>query len=754
MTQNQLLVGLFQKKALRLTLSDDKNYSSDYLSFDDFARSKLRKSRNDKKIKSGDFYYQYNWNTNSFRIATKNGTLIHGNLAPKKLNLELYPEDQILGFGNAFQGLTRVRGQVKLLNQDTIFNKNTAINYSSFPFFIVKKREKYYGLWILTSLPVELDLRPTGLTVSVDTGQESYVWDFLTFSGTPEEILRTYSDLSGRPFFPPIWSIGFHQSRWSYKSQKRVLQIAKKFRTEDLPCDAIHLDIHYMDAYKVFTWHPKRFADPRSMNNQLKSYGLKSVAVVDPGVKMEPDYEPYEKGLTKDVFCKNSTGKNYEGKTWSGKTVFPDFSSQKAQDYWAQCHEVLLSNGIAGIWNDMNDPVLKIGKQYDPFAEDITHELGPHRKYRNIYANLQAKATTKAFSLYYENSRPFILTKSAHSGIQKYAALWTGDNASRWADLRENLYSVINLSLSGVPFCGANTGGFAGGKGLIGAIKFRKQRKLFSRWMELGSLMPFFRAHTVQFSPNVEPWEFGKEVLANSRKHIKRRYRLMPYLYSLFLKASLYGSPIVRPLFYNYPELESEELRDQFMLGDSILAAPVLYPDLKRQSVFLPPGNWFEFETGEMFLGNTYYEFHVRAGYFPLFVKAGTILPMCNVRRNAEESIKSAMILEVFPDTTMYGDVYLDDGISNDYKSGVGLRYEFYGKQAKETIKLKIKKKLAKYQNDIDSIYLRLPTDYKLVKPIAESTQSIKSLENEDRNVKVNEIKIPITTKTVIVSKL
>ncbi|MCB1170669.1 MAG: hypothetical protein KDK25_10060, partial [Leptospiraceae bacterium] len=451
--------------------------------------------------------------TGIFRLDQDDRELISGQTRNGEFPLEsirfsIGADEEIYGMGAASGAYNRLNQHFLLRTMDTQFYATEDQSYSAFPFFLMRQDNHFRAFFFHSSYP--LDITTSSDTTSADGSsilvrhyrpEMAHPLDVFVFTGSVAEILRSYTELTGRPFHAPVWALGFHQSRWSYKSAEKVMEIAESFRAHDLPCDAIHLDIHYMDRYRVFTWNNKRFPDPPAMNRSLAEKGIRTVAIVDPGVYMGDDYSVYLDGLKQDMYCKvQDSDENYVGKVWPGSTVFPDFIEEKTRIWWASHHKTLFDAGISGIWNDMNEPVLQIGSVAEPLDEPIRHQSGSHLQYRNLYANYEAKATFDGFRRWKPKERPFVLSRSGYSGIQKYAALWTGDNHSSWEHLRQNLNMVLNLGLSGVPFCGADVGGFCSGPGRMGAIKIIKNKELFARWMELGSLMPFFRVHTVLYS--------------------------------------------------------------------------------------------------------------------------------------------------------------------------------------------------------------------------------------------------------------
>ncbi|MBX7059463.1 MAG: hypothetical protein K1X75_15480 [Leptospirales bacterium] len=697
--------------------------------------------------------------TGLFSILGNRGELLAGSLQtgayqPASFSVRLHEHDRVHGFGAATGALLRNEQSFQLLNLDTLFYSIKGASYSSFPIFLIRRKDNSF-LCVLLNLttPSQVQVRsdpahPDGPGIYLQPLQPPALagFDFFVIEGELPSIVQRVAELSGKPFLPPLWSLGFHQSRWSYRSAERVLQIARRFRELQLPLDAIHLDIDYMDRYRVFTWHPRNFPDPVEMHRKLSEMGVRTVAIVDPGVAQQSDYGVYQRGAEAGAFCLSSEQTPFIGKVWPGRTAFPDFTQPAVRRWWSEEHGALFAAGVSGIWNDMNDPVLWMGKKYDPLHQDVLQADG-QSLVRNTYANLECQATNESFARH-TGLRPFVLTRSAFTGIQKYAAVWTGDNHSSWDHLRQNLNMIVNLGLSGAPFCGADVGGFSGGhpfQGVLKAIKLIKNPELFSRWMELGALMPFFRVHTALYSHAQEPWSFGPDVLENSRKHMHRRYRLLPYIYSLAWEMHLSGAPLVRPLFYHYPEMRDTEADTQFMLGTDLLAAPVLEKGARLRRVALPPGEWYEFESMERYAGAQVLELSVRPGYYPLFVRAGAILPCCSVARNAVESVAGGLILECYPAKAMEGRVRLDDGVS--VQSGVDL-YEqaFRGEQDRSgniLISTQIVRK--KYTPPFQQLRLRLPPQFRVMSLRGKQFEGRETpLNGEDRSARFFEFDVPL----------
>lgn len=688
---------------------------------------------------------------------TFEGTVQTGTFASPLFLVRLQKDDVIYGMGAASGRLTKNDQSFRMLNLDTLFYTIPGSSYSSFPFFWIRRGKQFTAILLNSTLPARVSVGnsendPAGSCVrfDLDTDGGAFPVDFFVFQGTPKEILDQFTQITGRPHLAPLWALGFQQSRWSYRSAERVIALAEKFRSEEVPCDAIHLDIHYMDRYRVFTWDPKHFANPSGMHARLKELGMRTVSIVDPGVARAPGYSVYEDGVNKNFFCRTKEGSIFHGKVWPGVTAFPDFTRDDVREWWGEQHGPLFAAGTSGIWNDMNDPVLWMGKKYDPLGQNVVHRTGSHREVRNLYANLEAEGTWIGFQKHKPDHRPFILTRSACTGIQKHAWLWTGDNRSNWKHLRENLNMVLNLGLTGVPLCGSDVGGFGSGTEIpflmeLAAVKIKKDKELFARWMELGSLMPFFRAHTTLYSYDQEPWSFGPEVLAVAKKHIRRRYRLLPYIYSLVHNAHRTGEPMVRTVFYEYPEIPERQSQGLFFLGPSLLAAPVLEPGQSMRKVFLPPGDWYEYESGRKIHGDREEEIPVVPGYFPLFVKAGTALPVAQPGRNADETLAGEIGFEIYPGPDLTGSLILDDGWSHAADRGETMEARLSGREDRTgnlILELVFDKK--RFTPKAKNLILRMPPNYRMMELRGKKSEgALISLAREDRPFSMFQFELP-----------
>jgi alpha-glucosidase len=543
--------------------------------------------------------------------------------------------------------------------------------YQAIPFFLALRPNLMYGIFLNITHWSRFDLGATQPGVLQMQARSPELDYYVIYGETPAEILSTYTELTGRMPLPPKWALGYHQCRWSYESEEIVRQIAQEFRSRRIPCDVIHLDIDYMRGYRVFTWSPKRFPDPAKVIAALKQNGFKTVTIVDPGVKYEPDgeYSVYQEGLEKDCFVRTAEGNLVSGYVWPDRSVFPDFLRPEVRQWWGDWQRSLTNAGVAGIWNDMNEPTLDerpFGDEGEKISFPLDSPQGPeaeggtHAETHNLYGLTMARASREGLERARSHNRSFVLTRSGYAGIQRWSAVWTGDNQSLWEHLEMSLPMLCNLGLSGVSFVGADIGGFAG----------NATAELFARWMQVGMLYPLMRGHSALTTAQHEPWVFGERTEKICREYIELRYQLLPYLYSLFWESSQTGAPILRPLLYHYPkDCKTYHIHDQVLLGSHLMAAPVYRPGVECRAVYLPEGIWYDWWTGEKFNGNTYILANAPLERMPMYVKAGAIIPMQPVMQYVDEHPSDQLRFRIWQGENEFT-LYEDDGDSFDYQSG------------------------------------------------------------------------------------
>jgi alpha-glucosidase len=496
-------------------------------------------------------------------------------------------------------------------------------------------------------------------------------------------VAEQYAMLTGTPELPPLWALGYHQCRWSYFPDAKVKEIAMEFRKRNIPCDVMYLDIDYMEGFRCFTFSNQHFPEPKALTKTLEDAGFKTVVIIDPGIKVDPTYDIYLDGLKNDVFCKRQDGAMMEGDVWPGKCVFPDFTSVRVREWWSNLFGVLIENGVAGVWNDMNEPaVFEIGT----FPEDVRHDYDgdpcSHRKAHNIYGHLMAKATWQGLKKFQMPKRPFVITRSAYCGIQKWSSVWTGDNTASWQHLHIASQQCQRLSISGISFAGSDVGGFIG----------EPDGELYTRWVQMAAFHPFMRTHSASNETGFdqEPWSFGASYENICKKFIQMRYRLLPYLYTTFYQNMKYGTPMLRPLvFMDQRNPETHQRNEEFMLGDHLLVCPVVQPGQLNRNVYLPSGGWYHNWDDRYFKGSQEVEVPSPLKQIPLFIREGAVIPTWPQMQYVGEKVIREVTLHIYyKEGNETSWMYMDDGDNMGYKRGQSSLIKFEIKGQKNDFKI------------------------------------------------------------------
>lgn len=537
----------------------------------------------------------------------------------------LPPEEHCYALGQHAEGLNLRGKQFQLWNFDPVgYQRGSDPVYYAIPFYLGVTPQ--YALGVLWDNPAKGSVNlgattPNQMNFSAETGELRF---YLIADETVDLVLKRYFQLTGAPPLPPLWAFGYQQSRWSYTPSNRFRELAAEFRKRKIPCDVLHFDIDYMDGFRVFTYDRKTFGDLPQLLKDLKQQGFKSVAILDPGVKEDPTYSVFQSGQAANVFYTYPDQTPYIAPVWAGSSAFPDFTKPSARAWWADHVAEFVKIGFDGLWNDMNEPVVFMPKGAGTIPEYIMSDFEGHPAPQlvgahNLYGTLMARATREGLLKARPDKRPFVLTRSGHAGAQRYTGSWTGDNASTWDHLRLSISMVMNLGLSGMMFTGPDVGGFFEAP----------EPELYARWIQAASLFPFFRTHTVQGSPPQEPWSFGSEVETIARSYINLRYRLLPYLYSIYAQSAGEGKPMIRPTFlYDPSDTNLYNQSDVYMVGDSLLVAPIVEKGATEREFYLPRGVWYDFWTNKLIDGSRKISVKAPLDKMPIFAKAGKVIPM------------------------------------------------------------------------------------------------------------------------------
>ncbi len=546
------------------------------------------------------------------------------------------------------------------------FSRDQEPLYKVVPFYIGLHHGQSYGLFFDNTFRTFFDFcheRRNVTSFWAEGGEMNY---YFIYGPEMKDVVTTYTHLTGKPELPPMWTLGYHQCKWSYYPDSKVREVAKKFRELQIPCDALYLDIDYMEGFRCFTWSKEYFPEPKKLVSDLSKDGFKTVVIIDPGIKIDPEYWVYQEALEKDYFCKRADGPYMKGKVWPGECNFPDYTNPEVREWWAGLFKELISEiGVKGVWNDMNEPaVMEVpGKT---FPLDVRHDYDgnpcSHRKAHNIYGTQMARATYEGVKRFAYPKRPFIITRSAYSGAQRYTSSWTGDNVATWEHLWIANIQMQRMSMSGMGFTGSDIGGFAE----------QPSGELYARWIQLGVFHPFCRTHSSGEHGDQEPWSFGPEVIDITRKFVQLRYQLLPYLYTMFYKYVNFGEPMLKPLVYfDQTDIQTHYRTDEFIFGNQILVCPILEPNAIGRRMYLPKGNWFNFWTNELVEGKKELWVSTTFDEIPIFVKEGAIIPKYAVQQYVGELEFKEIGLDVYfklgkEKSTLYEDA--QDGY--DYNKG------------------------------------------------------------------------------------
>ncbi len=604
----------------------------------------------------------------------------------------------LYGGGEVTGPLLRNGQSIKLWNTDSgaYSVDNGKRLYQSHP-WVMGVRPDGTSFGILFDTPYKAELTTTNERISFETEGELFRV-FVIDRESPQAVIKGLAELIGTMPMVPRWALGYQQCRFSYTPASRVIEVADTFRIKRIPCDVMWMDIDYMDGYRIFTFNPKTFPDPAALNRDLHIRGFHSAWMIDPGAKVDTSYFVYKSGTAKDVWVKTVKNKEFHGDAWPGACSFPDFTQPKTAQWWADLYQDFIGKGVDGVWNDVNEPQIS-HTPTGTMPENNKHlggdniPAGPHLKYHNVYGFLMVKASRDGIMKARPQNRPFILTRSNFLGGQRFAATWTGDNASWESHMKLSVPMILTLGLSGQPFSGADIGGFL----------FNPDAELFGRWMALGAFYPFSRGHACAGTINKEPWAFGQKVEDISRMALERRYVLLPYYYTLLHEASENGMPIMRPVFFADPKdtlLRAEE--QAFLIGDNLLVVPEW-----AKNPALPKGIWRNLS---LISGDDKDPYQAK-----LSIRGGSIIPTGKIIQNTTEKSLDPLTLLVCLDDKgeACGTLYWDEGDNWSFKDG---NYSFQRFTATCTADNKVVVKLAQKEGK----YITENNDMAIVKVITD----------------------------------
>jgi alpha-glucosidase len=595
------------------------------------------------------------------------------------------PEDEhYFGLGDKTGPLDHRTLAFTMWNTDAFgWQESTDPLYKDIPFIFGFRNGAAYGIFLDNTYRSSFDFgkrRHDAYSFGAEGGDLDY---YFIYGPEPKAVLQEFTQLVGRMPLPPLFALGYQQCRYSYYPESQVRDIAARFRKDKIPADVIYLDIDYQQNNRPFTVDHERFPNFDGLISDLGKEGFKVIAITDLHLAKLPGYKPYDEGMKADAFVKNPDGSVYVGKVWPGESVFPDFTRESVRRWWGTLYSDFVKAGIRGFWNDMNEPaVFEVPSKTMPL--DIVHSVEgrktDHREIHNVFGMQNARGTYEGLLRLNPNQRPFVLTRAAYAGTERYASTWTGDNTASWNHMRLSVPQLLNLGLSGLPLAGDDIGGFNGSP----------TPELLTRWMELGVFNPIYRNHAAKGTRFREPWVDGPEHEAIRRRYIETRYQLLPYIYTGIEEASRTGVPLMRPMFLEFPNEGPVALKDdEFMFGPSLLVAPKAWPFVEPYQVSLPAGEWFDYWTGVRVDGHLL-KADPEMSTLPVYVRAGSIIPEQPVVQSTDDVPSGPLTLQVYPGPGCQGSLYSDDGTTFAYKKGQSLRLNFTCEAAPDHVRVNI----------------------------------------------------------------
>ncbi len=615
-------------------------------------------------------------------------------------------DDHFFGLGDKPGPLDRGGQAFTMWNTDAFgWQESTDPIYKSVPYFIDVNHDRALGVFLDNTWRTNFDFGradDSRYTFGSLNGPVDY---YLIYGPEPKHVVETWAWLTGKTPLPPLWSLGFQQSRYSYFPGSQLREIADRLRKDRIPSDVLWLDIDFQHDNWPFTVDEKNYPNFAGMVKDLQNENFKLVVITDLHVAKQPGvgYKPYDSGVAGDHFVKNPDGSTFVGTVWPGPSVFPDFTQARTREWWGSLYKDFIADGVAGFWNDMNEPsVFNVPSKTMP--DNVQHRIdepgfakrnATHLEIHNVFGMENTRGTFEGQLALRPNERPFTMTRASYAGGQKYAATWTGDNSATWNHLRQTVPQLVNLGLSGFSLAGADVGGFAGSP----------PPDLLTKWIEVSAFQPIDRDHSAKGTRMHEVWVDGPEQEAIRRRFIEERYKLMPYLYTVAEESSSSGLPINRPLFLEFPHATADgtpfDLTTggaEFLLGSRVLIAPNPSPEeVAPYQVTLPGGVWYDYWTGEKIIrysatakqdleqrdkvqANKPLEITPKLEALPVYVRGGSIIPIAPLTQSTQETPNGPLTLRIFPPNPgepCEGSVYTDDGHSLDYRKGIFARVRF-----------------------------------------------------------------------------
>lgn len=611
--------------------------------------------------------------------------------------MDMKKQDVVYGLGENIRGINK-RGYLYISNasDDPHHTEDKSSLYAAHNFLIVAG-EQNVGFFFDYPAAMEFDVGYTDLDILRVSCREADLVLYVIEGDSPYDITKQFRKIIGRSYIPPKFAFGFGQSRWGYKTQEDFFQVADGYRKNHLPLDMIYMDIDYMQDYKDFTFNEEHFSDFPEFVAKMKERHIRVIPIIDGGVKIEEGYSIYEEGVKNNYFCKRGDGSDFVAAVWPGYTHFPDFLNPKARCWFGHHYKTLTDAGVEGFWNDMNEPsifysregadhcrevmekylstseeeysIMDVQKElftlannpvdYANFYHNVNGEMVCHEKVHNLFGYYMTRAAGEAMEELEPDRRILFFSRSSYIGMHRYGGVWTGDNASWWSHLLLNLKMLPSLNMCGFLYIGADLGGFNN----------NTTRDLLLRWLALGVFTPLMRNHTTAETRRQECYQFGDT--EDFRHVLGVRYRLLPYIYSEFMKAALTDDLYFKPLSFVYGEdAFASQVEDQLMVGNEIMIAPVYTQNAAGRYVYLPEEMKFvkflpDGSISEEILSAGHHYVEIALNEVPLFIRKGCCIPVADAAEYVEAVDSDTIQCIGYPGCTY--ELYDDDGVSREY---------------------------------------------------------------------------------------
>ena len=553
---------------------------------------------------------------------------------------KLGKNERVYGLGEQVRGINKRGWQYVSYNYDNPNHEEDTRSLYGAHNFLIFSGEEIFGVFFDYPGKLTFDIGYTDNSVITVTPETENLDVYIITGKDEKDIVKQFRKMIGKSYIPPEWAFGFGQSRWGYKTEEDIREVARRYKEKNIPLSMIYLDIDYMKDYEDFTVDEEKFADIKKLSDDLKKDGIHLVPIIDAGVKIEKGYELYEEGVKNNYFCKDTNGNDFVGAVWPGKVHFPDFMQKETRDWFGKKYGRFIEMGIEGFWNDMNEPAIfytedRLQETLDKIQElsksnmgiveyfdftgtvaglngntgdytKFTHKMGDktvlHKDIHNLYGMNMTRSASEAIKEMYPDKKVLFFSRSSYIGAHRYGGIWQGDNKSWWSHILLNFQQLPSLNMCGFLFIGSDIGGFG----------CDTTEDLLMRWMQMSVFTPLMRNHSADGTRLQELYQFKN--CDDLKKIVEIRYALIPYLTKVYMNAAENDEMMFRPLAFDYADDEMAcRVEDQLMFGNEMMLAPIYTQNAEGRYVYLPEDMYLvrmrgvdDYDVEKMSAGHTY----------------------------------------------------------------------------------------------------------------------------------------------------